>query len=552
MSRRRVLYTAVFVALALTAGIWVSNQDSQATTFRPGGGSVILSDETLGANADIVINYTVNAPDAQFAGVVLTFNSPEFVTSPVTLGKTVGYLEAPTVNLSLANSACDQSVPVAFRLVEASTDNSSANSVPPVGLSQDRLLSWIQDDGDIDNDTIVDDASRAGNGIADGAEWYPDFLNGLFANQQPSHRYFGWELVPGTPVHAVIQIVMFEPGDLLNLPSIPSSELLTADRGTPSFVALNDPTAALSQGIDEFCTPLGTKTTLCGQTDDDPDAPLSVPPDCDVGASSEVVRTNPTSAGTYGLGTFTMSLRDVDNDGIENMLDPCPYNFDTWDPRLPTNDPGYFGDADKDGIPDTCDTVNDPLSHDHDNDNWRNRIDNCPKVANGAEPMTTPNQKQNDMDIVDLTIPVPDGGPRADQIGPECDANPTSPDGHYHVGVAAGHRCLSGTDSDADDVCADYPGENDGTDDTDTDGVLDTLDNCIGYANPHPTGLTQMSPDLNGNGVVQIDDVTYVAGRFGLATGQDGYRAAAELANQNGIIQIDDVMAAAAAFGRNC
>jgi len=82
--------------------------------------------------------------------------------------------------------------------------------------------------------------------------------------------------------------------------------------------------------------------------------------------------------------------------------------------------------------------------------------------------------------------------------------------------------------------------------------VLDTLDNCIGYANPHPTGLTQMSPDLNGNGVVQIDDVTYVAGRFGLATGQDGYRAAAELANQNGIIQIDDVMAAAAAFGRNC
>ena len=42
------------------------------------------------------------------------------------------------------------------------------------------------------------------------------------------------------------------------------------------------------------------------------------------------------------------------------------------------------------------------------------------------------------------------------------------------------------------------------------------------------------------------------AARFGLATGQAGYRAAAELANQNGIIQIDDVMAAAAAFGRNC
>jgi hypothetical protein len=551
MPQGRAVYIAVIVALALAAGLFISNEDSQAITFHPMS-TLWVSDDSLGANADIVINYDLNAPDSNFANAVLTFNSPEFVTSSVTLGKTTGYLMAHTVRLSLVNEGCLNQVPVGFRLVEASIDNSPGNSVMPYGLPQDRLLSWVQDDGDINNDGSVDNPARAHNGIADGAEWYPSFLNDLFSNVQPAHRYFGWQLVGGTPVHVTLNIVFFDPGDLLNVPSIPSSELLTAVRGSPSAVILNDPTMALSQGIDEFCTPLGTTTTLCGMTDDDPDNVPIEQPDCDVGASSEVVRTNPSVAGTYYLSTLTQPFRDVDGDGIENLLDPCPYNFDTWDPRATNAAMKAAGkDNDGDGLPNTCDPTNNPLSFDEDGDGLMNRIDTCPLVSNVWEP-PSPNQGQADMDIVNWSTAVPDGGPRADNIGPECDTHPTTPDGQYHIGYTIGRRCLQGTDADLDGVCDDYPGEDDTDTDTDGDGVIDTIDNCIGRANPDPVGLTQMTPDILGNGVVQIDDVSYVAGKFGRTTGQNGYRAAAELASQNGTIQIDDVTFAAGSFGRNC
>jgi len=60
------------------------------------------------------------------------------------------------------------------------------------------------------------------------------------------------------------------------------------------------------------------------------------------------------------------------------------------------------------------------------------------------------------------------------------------------------------------------------------------------------------APAADGNGAVQIDDITYVAGRFGLASGDGSYTPRAELASQNGVIQIDDVMAAAGRFGQSC
>jgi len=630
MSRRRVLYTAVIVALALTAGIFISNQDSQATTFRPLVGPITLSDETLGANADIRIPFTIQAPGAQFGAYVVTLNSAQFVSSAVTPGKTVGYLLA-NATLGLVNQGCLSPKTVNFRLIAASTDNTAGNLGNPIGLPSNPVFNFTEDDGDINNDkatflgaphsagvsqltvfdsagfvaaenvyigafgspnqeikTIAsipdathinltstlanshssqeivvtpDDTARAGNGIPDGAEWYPEFLNTLFSGQAPSHRYFGWQTVPGTSTRVIIQITLFEPGDFHNLPAMPSSDLLTAAQGAPSAVILNDPTVVPPQAIEDFCTPLVTSTTLCGKTDDDPDNPQLVAPDCDVGGSSEVRGTNPTSAGTYNLRTFNLSQRDADNDGIENWLDPCPLsgNPDNWDPRATVAANQASGaDDDGDNIPDVCDPEFDVAGEadfmDQDEDGWFNRVDNCPLVFNASPTMTTRNQEQLDFDISDGSA-VPDGGPPVDFIGPECDTplgHEIIPDGHYHSALTVDRMCLSGTDGDGDDVCASYPGENDGTGDTDSDGVPDAEDNCIGYANADPTGLTQMSPDLNGNGVVQIDDVTYVAGRFGLATGQDGYRAAAELANQNGTIQIDDVMAAAAAFGRNC
>jgi hypothetical protein len=614
------------VALAAMLLIFApSDNPAQAHTFRPTGAPVTLSDYTLGANADITIPFSLQAPDAWFDTYMLALASPEFIHSSVTKGETVGYLLFDAT-LGVAYEGCLNPIPVHFRLVEGSTDNSPGNQASPVGPIVSPFQNFTEDDGDIDNDkttslagahspgftqlTVASSAgfiatenvyigafgsptqeiktiasipdgthinltsalanshssteivvtpdipAYAGNGVDDGADWYPASLNALFGGQTPSHRYFGWQTVPGTPTQLIIQIVMFDPGDLYNLPSIPSSELLTAAAGMPAFAILSDPAAGAAAGLEDVCTPLAITTILCGMTDDDPDNPQLVEPDCDVGGGSEVRGTNPSSPGTYFLRTATMTLRDADDDGIENRLDTCPLsgNPDNWDPRVPVAiNVANGADDDGDNIANVCDPEFDSPGetdwHDQDEDGWSNRVDNCPSVYNPG--VGTPNQGQFDCDICDGSA-VPDGGPPIDFIGPECDPHPNSPDGHYHLAVTIDHMCLAGTDNDGDQICADYPGENDSNTDTDGDGVLDEVDNCIGRVNPHPAGLTQMSPDLNSNGIVQIDDVTYVAGRFGLSTGQNGYRAAAELASQNGIIQIDDVTRATSSFGRNC
>jgi hypothetical protein len=544
----------LMVALAAMLLIFAhSDNPAQAHTFHPSGAPVTLSDYNLGANADITIPFLLQAPDAWFDSYMLALASPEFLHSSVTKGETVGYVLFDTM-LGLVNQGCLTMIPVNFRLVEGSTDNSPGNTWGSVGPIVSPFQNYTQDDGDIDQDGHVDNPAYAGNGVQDGADWYPTFLNALFGGLTPTHRYFGSQLVQGTSTRVIIQIIMFNPGDLYNLPSIPSSELLTAAAGMPALVILNDPTAVQPQQIEDFCSPLVTTTILCGMTDSDPDNPQSVDPDCDVGTGSEVRGTNPSSPGTYFLRTLTQSLRDADDDGIENWVDTCPLsgNPDNWDPRAPIHTNVANGaDDDGDNIANVCDPQpGEPTTHDQDEDGWGNRVDNCPSVYNPG--VGIPNQGQWDLDIVDWATAVPDGGPRADNIGPECDPHPTSPDGHYHFALTIDRMCLGGTDADLDGVCDDYPGENDANDDTDGDGVLDEVDNCIGRANPHPAGLTQMSPDINSNGIVQIDDVAYVAGKFGLGTGQNGYRAAAELASQNGIIQIDDVTEAADSFGKNC
>lgn len=549
MPGRRIICMAAVAVFAVVAGVLVSGS-SHATTYRPVAGAPTLSDTGLGAHADIAIPFHLNSPDSNFGGFVISLTSPEFVQSPTTIGKTVGYLTS-SATLGLLNQGCFNNVTVNFRLYSASTDNSAGNTSGPFGTADTPVLNFTQDDGDINNDGTVDNPARANNGIPDGAEWYPVFLNGVFSNKTPTVRYFGWQTVPGTPTRVIIQIIMFAPGDLFNIPSIPSSGLLTAAQGSPSAVILNDPTTAPPQAIEDFCSPLDTTTTLCGQTDSAPDNPQAVIPDCDVGVGSEVRGTNPGVPGTYLLKTASISQRDADMDGIENWLDPCPLAADVgWDPRVPpaVNQAAGF-DNDADNLSNACDPTLNTLNLDQDGDTWYNRVDLCPLVFNPAT--SPPNTGQNDSDIL-LGGSVPDGGPPMDYIGPECDPNPTSPNGHYHGALTVGRMCLGGTDDDADGVCDTYPGENDADTDTDNDGVEDGTDNCIAVSNPYPAGLYQMSPDVTGNGQVQIDDISFIAGRFGKAVGQNGYSAFAELASQNGVIQIDDVAAGAGAFGRRC
>jgi hypothetical protein len=93
-------------------------------------------------------------------------------------------------------------------------------------------------------------------------------------------------------------------------------------------------------------------------------------------------------------------------------------------------------------------------------------------------------------------------------------------------------------------------------DDIDGDGWENAAEEFIGtdaWNACAPAGWPpDPAPAPDGNGIVQIDDVTFVAGKFGLSSGDGGYTPRAELASQNGSVQIDDVAEAAGRFGRAC
>lgn len=93
-------------------------------------------------------------------------------------------------------------------------------------------------------------------------------------------------------------------------------------------------------------------------------------------------------------------------------------------------------------------------------------------------------------------------------------------------------------------------------DNIDGDGWTNTAEEFIGTDAWNACTPAGWPPDPvpapNGNGLAQIDDITYVAGKFGLASGDAGYTPRAELASQNGSIQIDDVTAIAGRFGHSC
>ena len=340
----------------------------------------------------------------------------------------------------------------------------------------------------------------------------------------------------------------FDPDQLSGILTVQGTEKIYRDADTSGTVT----------SADVRVTQVGSLTTggfAAGSTVGASDA------DTTTGA---VRSTNPGTAGTYDFRIITISLRDFDNDGWENGLDRCPTSSDgTWSPLvLPFTNTMGGTDDDTDNIPNSCDTTTTSFGTDQDGDLWLNDIDNCPQLANATT--GTANVGQNDRDIVSLAVAVPDGGPRSDAIGPECDtvagaggngstAGPTVPDGHYHYAFKVDRVCLGGaTDVDGDGVCNPITDPDDNDTDFDNDGVPDGSDNCIRRANPITSGFPQMSPDINGNGEVQVDDITAVASAVTKKTSESGYRAAYEVGTDNGEIQVDDITAIAGAVTFLC
>ena len=306
-----------------------------------------LSNSSPGAAADLNLDFSIDAPDPIFEAIV-TFMPGDMYVAPdddVANGAIAGKLDAQST-LGLFNGDCNTLLPVYFDLVEANTD--IHNTIP---------LYYGYNDND-------------GNGLPENVDRYPDFLTRLAPNLQPIERLYGQTLVAG--IQTFINFVVYEPG--VKIARLPEMD---ASLGYPVVIYLNDTTApAIPFAITDFCTPLGTNTTIYGTSRDNPDTPAD--------ESGTTLKRNPPSAGTYNVVSFVRSQWDADGDGIENTMDPCPFSADPgWNPRG-NGDPA--ADLDNDGLPNSCDPSPNDANADQDDDGYKNKQDNCPLVAENYPP----------------------------------------------------------------------------------------------------------------------------------------------------------------------
>lgn len=214
---------------------------------------------------------------------------------------------------------------------------------------------------------------------------------------------------------------------------------------------------------------------------------------------------------SYNLMTFLNSYpgslldrnSDVDADGINNMEDNCPCNYNP-----------NQNDSDSDGIGNACDNCPDkynPLQSDADDDGAGDGCDNCPLDVN-------PDQLDSDND----------------GLGDECDNCPN----HFNPyqldsdNDGIGNECDS--DIDGDDIPNDEDDDMDGDEvpngedncpttynpsqfDSDEDGIGDICDNCPLVYNPDQSDTDgdgvgdECDPDIDGDGIPnEYDNCPYI------------------------------------------
>lgn len=494
LPRRTLLKFIVLTIAALVLGFFAFQQTDTTSAACNGCPSSYqaethwtLSTKAAGANADVTI--TLNIPSGNLNFSAINFNAPPMAqipgSPPPALGDIAGTLKSDPTSLGLTNNPCSSSVQVDFVLMNATVDNSSGNTMSPTSAADSGPVPAVPSGtvGGTLTPYMMDVPPASGNGhpasgtginndLPSGVDRYPTFLNTLFNNIPPVARYFGASVVGGNAV--TLNFVIFAPGALGAVPAPnPLNDIGLGNLGYSSITVLNDPTApAAPSGVTDFCTPLGTVSTLYGITKTNPCVGGSCPGHNQTNddkidqavynptpgpATGRVRYANPT-AGTRLYTTIHISQRDLDGDGFENGFDTCPYtNSSPFNPRVG----GTTGDTDADMIDNSCDSVNNPGVTNQDGDihpnggEWLNAGDNCPQDANPLNEEDELNQPDN--------VSRPRGGSNSDSIGDACDtaeaqcsdtldndADTLVNDGCPQANMANEAGCLNTADDDGD------------------------------------------------------------------------------------------------------
>ena len=429
-----------------------SADTARAQTFNPVL-EITVANPEAGANSDYTANFSLPAPDVNFAAVVAFIPAQADITlaDEIPIGAVIGELTA-TATLGLINNACSGPLPVKFTMLNASIDPTDTVI----------YLDTQEDDPSAEGFGLPDyfeDVDKSG--LQDGIEKYPDFITRVLDDKpgdevgqplKPLRRSAGITQVAG--VNVLLQFLIFEPGTFIN-ENIPND----ADLGYPSVTLLQnvgDPaTDPIPSPITDFCTPLTSSNTTFGVTKDNTctDAPgttldaicevRSVVADADQGGtepdeSGIPLFTNP-EEGTYTFTIIAAGLRDADGDGYENNLDTCAFDPNIGDPRVQGD-----GDDDTDGLDAACDPNPTVTNSDEDLDGYPNRGDNCPLKENGE---FEDNQRDTDDDLV----------------GDACDPDPDNAD-------AQGELTIAEVSQDVTIGPGGPPGETPVADETPTDG----------------------------------------------------------------------------------
>ena len=352
----------------------------------------------------------------------------------------VGGTQVSDVKLGIANNACDSPLTVTHDLYVIPTPNnelsprlSSNIAFPSAEGTADRFRRWriggeplgangsAQTPGLEEEMKDTQGISTRGDGDSMPMQNYPSYLLDLFdpdftpVLDGPLHPvvplavYGGSTFLNGT-TWVPLYYAAFDKGALATAFATASPiafSRMTAALGYPTQAVLNDPTAvkASPNSITDFCTGLVATNTLLAT----------------VGGVTRA--TNPALSGASFAGThvtvnYTASLRDADNDGIENAFDTCPLNANTEDPRVTKGTDLFSGVPVGDMLDPACDPT--PAlatgNQDHDLDGFQNAQDICPLNAN---PLQTDGELNAGPQGTDTTSM--DGGQQGDSLGNECD-----------------------------------------------------------------------------------------------------------------------------------